>query len=836
MLAPGNQGTALTNTFNVIVVAPEDRVVNWVQALSQAGLAPQISLVDSIYSLKEYNKPIPWQLALCYEALPGAGSQDILPAIRAMHPTLPVIIIARQATVEDGVAAIKAGASHYMDEANLANLGPVVRQALAETHQLETTQALRKQDELRYYQMFKNNSAIKLLIDPTTGAIFDCNEAACRFYGYSPEELTNLNIEAINTLSQEEIKAEMEIARSDERLYFEFRHRLASGEIRDVEVRTSPIELDGKTLLYSVVFDITERKFMEQAQSFLVTISHLLNTTLDYRAVLKDVVQASVPFLADVCLVFLIGPDDSIKLQTLAALEDGIEERFRWWFEDHPATLSDKYGVGRALRNKTYQLIKNVDPQLLGESGLNPAQIDFYIGLDLKSILIVPLMSQDRLQGAMVFLYRESDRHYTDWDLKLAETIARRVGLAMDNARHYEEARLAAEAEMATRRELEALASLLTQQANELNAIIEAMPDGVFICDEKGKLTRINPRGRQILGLNEKEDLVEQVGRMILYHPNGQLIKPEERPLPQALRGIIQTDFHEMLHHPVTGEIVQLRISFAPIRNSTGEIRGAVAIVSDITELQRLENQKEEFLTIASHELKTPITSIKGLTQLAIRSLTRAGQTKEVANLRSVEKQVERLIELINDMLDTRRVQHGKLELNLRPFDFAAMARETCQALQATTTVHSITIEAPPELIVTGDSHRLEQVLNNLLSNAIKYSPRGGPIEVTLERRDNSTYLSVHDSGIGVPPQDRENLFQPFHRASNVSLFEVAGFGLGLYLCSEIMKAHNGRLWLEESSSPEGHDGQAGWDEQAANSGVTTPQTGSLFCISLPME
>src|SRR5699024_6939540 len=132
-----------------------------------------------------------------------------------------------------------------------------------------------------------------------------------------------------------------------------------------------------------------------------------------------------------------------------------------------------------------------------------------------------------------------------------------------------------------------------------------------------------------------------------------------------------------------------------------------------------------EFLTIASHELKTPITSIKGLTQLAIRRLKRAGITNEVSTLQSVEKQVDRMIELISDMLDTRRIQHGRLELQFRPFDLASLVRETAQALQATTSHHTITVEAPAELIVTGDSHRLEQVLNNLLTNAIKYSPKG---------------------------------------------------------------------------------------------------------------
>jgi PAS domain S-box-containing protein len=644
----------LTNSLNVLALASQDLAATWLEALRQVGFDPQITRYSSIQTLSRVTQALSWQVALCSDTLGDFNPAAVIPAIHLINPSLPVIIIARQPSIEAAVAAIKAGASQYLGQDHLANLGAVVQAALAETAHLAAAETLRKRDELRYRQMFENNSAIKLLIDPATGAIVDGNEAACRFYGYTHQALTALNIEAINTLSPGEIKTEMERAESEQRLYFEFKHRLASGAIRDVEVRSSPLQLEGQRLLYSVVHDITGRK-------------------------------------------------------------------------------------------------------------------------------------------------------------------------------------QAVDAELTARQELERLATLLAHQAGELDAIIEAMPDGVFVCDAKGKLTRINPRGRQIFGLDSRKSPVEQVGGVILYYPTGQPVEVANQPLLQALRGIIQTDFRGMLHHQVTGAPVQVRISFGPNRNSAGSIRGAVAIISDVTELQQLEHQKDEFLTIASHELKTPITSIKGLTQLAIRRLIQTGQTREVESLRKVEKQVDRLIELINDMLDTRRIQHGKLDLDFRPFDFAALARESCLALQATTRQHTITIETPPELIVTGDSHRLAQVLNHLLTNAIKYSPQGGPVEVKLEQRGTSAYLSVQDHGIGVPPQDRPNLFQPFHRASNVSIFQVAGFGLGLYLCSEIMKAHQGRLWLEDRPGLAEPSAQAEWDEQAANSGAAINERGSLFCLSLPL-
>ncbi len=839
----GNKEPVLTTSLNVLMLAPQAQASNWLNTLDQAGFAIQLSRYDSLQAHSQaastQSHSTRWQVALISDTLPGLESPDLptLKALRYHYPALPVIFIASRADLQTAVAAIKAGAAGYLAESDLSALAATVREALTETERSEVDETTRKNDELRYRQMFRNNSAVKLLIDPATGEIVDANDAACRFYGYSRSELVKHNIDQINTLSPQEVKAEMANAESEQRFYFEFRHRLASGAICEVEVRSSPLLIDGRRLLYSVIHDITERKQMEKAQAFMVSISHLLTTTLDYRTVLKDVAMASVPFLADVCLVFLVQPDNSVKLQTLAAHDKSGEALFLDYFNSHPVSLTDDFGVGKVINTRPYRLVRQVTPESVTGSGLDFIEFACYRHLQINSILVVPLLLQNRLQGALAFIYTESGRSYSDIDARLAEGIARRVGLAIDNARHYEEARQAAASEMATRRELEKLANLLTHQAGELNAIIEAMPDGVLICDVSGKLTRLNPRAIDIFGLDRAGEPIAEYLKLEVYYPNGQQIPPEERPLAQALRGVTNTNYREMVYRRGSDQPVQIRASFAPILTASGEIRGGITIVSDITELQRLENQKDEFLTIASHELKTPITSIKGLTQLAIRRLKKAGMTGEIATLQKVEKQVDRLIELINDMLDTRRVQHGRLELQFRPFDFAALVLETAQALQSTTSNHIITVEVPPELIVTGDSHRLEQVLNNLLTNAIKYSPKGGPVEVTLEQRDGMAVVSVHDYGIGVPEKDRPNLFQPFHRASNVSLYEVAGFGLGLYLCSEIMKAHHGRLWLDNAtSSLAGLSAAEAWDAQAANSGATPPPEGSTFCFSLPLN
>lgn len=828
----------MTTSLNVLTLASEEQSASWYNLLKQAGFEVETSRYDSLEALSQPGPaPLPaWQLALLSDSLPGLSGPPFpaLQTFRSLFPHTPFLLIAEKPTLAAAVAAVKAGANDYLDANDLAALGGTVREALADADRLEIVTLVNRQETAHYRQMFENNSAVKLLIDPATGALVDANEAACRFYGYDRAALVKLNINNINTLSPEEVKAEMAKAESEQRLYFEFRHRDSAGMIRDVEVRSSPLNIEGKRLLYSVVHDITERKQMEKAQDFMLTLGPLLNSTLKYETVLREVARLSAPSLADTCLVFLLQPDDTVKLQVVAAPDRADQARFTEWLDQHPVSGEAVFGVAGALNGQTSRLIKQVDSDSTAGSGLSAVGLASYRALRINSSLAVSFGARNEFQGIIVFVYGASGRTYSEVDVLLAEGIAHRVTLALTNARHYEEARQAVAVEMATRRELESLAHLLAQQADELGAIIEALPDGVIICNLSGEVTRINPRAIDIFGLNDVADPVAGYRQLKVFYPDGRPIPREERPLLQALRGVTNTEFREIVYHGITGQPVQARVSFAPIRASSGELRGGVAIVSDITELQRLEKQKDEFLTIASHELKTPITSIKGLTQLAIRRLKKAGITNEVSTLQAVVKQVDHMIELINDMLDTRRIQHGRLEMQFRPFDLANLVRETAQALQATTNRHTISVEAPPELRVTGDAHRLEQVLNNLLTNAIKYSPKGGPIELKLALERGMAVVSVHDHGIGIPEKDRPNLFQPFHRASNVSLYEVAGFGLGLYLCGEIMKAHRGRLWLEEAQALDepADPARVAWAAPGVNSGAS----GSTFCISLPLD
>ncbi|MDQ2805840.1 MAG: response regulator [Chloroflexota bacterium] len=355
------------------------------------------------------------------------------------------------------------------------------------------------------------------------------------------------------------------------------------------------------------------------------------------------------------------------------------------------------------------------------------------------------------------------------------------------------------------------------RQASEWAAVLEAIPDGIYICDQTGQLTSVNGRGAQILGLSVDQalrPLAAYVPTNMIRYLDGSLMALADYPLACALRGETATDYRLIIRPTGSEQNIYVRCSHGPIRDKAGAISGAVAVLSDISELYRLEQQRRQFLAVASHELRTPITTIKAGLQLAVRRLTRADQLDAVGLLGRVDRQVDRLTALVGDLLAVERLQNGGLALHAVRFDLAALLHQVAETMQTTTERHAIMVQAPPALLLLGDAHRLEQVFTNLIGNAIKYSPAGGPITIALRADAGAAEVCVQDVGIGVPETDQARIFEQFGRAANAAAQQISGFGLGLFISQAIVQAHNGRLWLDTT-----HSGP-----------------GSVFCVSLPLE
>jgi signal transduction histidine kinase len=228
--------------------------------------------------------------------------------------------------------------------------------------------------------------------------------------------------------------------------------------------------------------------------------------------------------------------------------------------------------------------------------------------------------------------------------------------------------------------------------------------------------------------------------------------------------------------------------------------RAALAIESArlYREAQEALAARDEFLSVAAHELKTPITSVRGFAQLTLRALDQAGAVDHQRlreALAVVNSQSDKLARLVSQLLDVSRIQSGRLALQCQDADLSQLVAEVVSNVQRQSERHRLLLDAPAELAIWVDPLRIEQVLTNLLDNAIKFSPEGGPIEINVDCAESGTArLVVRDHGIGVPPEHRGQIFERFYQAA---VKHAAGIGLGLYISRQIVELHGGQIAAE---------------------------------------
>jgi PAS domain S-box-containing protein len=545
--------------------------------------------------------------------------------------------------------------------------------------------------------------------------------------------------------------------------------------------------------------------------AFLLAASTLLTESFEYETALARLARLAVPYLGDWCAIHTIedGAIREIAVVHQDGAKQGVLDSLR---RQYPVDLNNARVIVEALRTGDSTLRARISDADLAAAARDAAHLTELRALDLAAVLCVPMVARGEVLG-VITCGMDRGGAFPPGRLDLARDLARRAALAVDNARLYQRAQRAAEDEGRFRAAAE-------EQGGELNSVIEAIADGVFVCDGNMRITRANAAALRYLGLDPGLALDQPADYVPLIEPrtpDGAPIPVEDSPLARGLRGETSDNFRAVLRHAATGEELHVRCSYAPIRDAAGEITGAVAVMTDIEALHAVERQKDDLLWVASHELKTPITALRATLQLTTRRLRGAGQDDMAQSLEPLLGQVDRLTALVNDLLDVARTQSGALDLQPATMDLAAISRRLTEAMQATTDSHTLTVTAPEALLVPGDEGRIEQVITNLISNAIKYSPQGGPIGIRVQVVGREAQVCVSDAGIGIPAAERSRLFERFHRAPNAQAQRIRGFGLGLYISQAIVAAHGGRIWL-------------------ADPGPAGAERGSVFCFSLPLD
>lgn len=318
-----------------------------------------------------------------------------------------------------------------------------------------------------------------------------------------------------------------------------------------------------------------------------------------------------------------------------------------------------------------------------------------------------------------------------------------------------------------------------------LEAILHSTADGLIVFDQENHVTHINPAAEKLLGIEKNQALQD--------HPSiGQLLAQDREKSRDEMPWVDEAYMESSSK--------TLKILTDPVLDEEGKLLGYMKTLQDVTLEKEVDKMKTEFISTVSHELRTPLTSIKGYVDLILDG--EAGEINEIQSefLEIVKQNNDRLVELINDLLDVSRMESGRVKMEKEPLWLPEVIREAVVSIEnlAKNKDMSITLDIPEGLpLVLADRQRLLRILVNLLSNAIKYTQPKGKLFVSVKPQDGFLATSVRDTGIGIPSEHLDRLFVKFYRVDSSLTSEIGGTGLGLAIVKSIVDLHGGQVWAE---------------------------------------
>lgn len=333
------------------------------------------------------------------------------------------------------------------------------------------------------------------------------------------------------------------------------------------------------------------------------------------------------------------------------------------------------------------------------------------------------------------------------------------------------------------------------EKSAKLAAIIDTSHDAIIGKTLEGVVTSWNESAQRVFGYTAEEMVGESIYKLI----------PPERHAeePQILATISRG---ERINHFETkrltrdGQLIDVSVTVSPIKDKAGRIIGVSKIARDITEKKLDESRKNDFIGMVSHELKTPLTSLGAIIQVANTKLQHSDDSFLVGAMSKANQQVKRMSAMINGFLNISRLESGKIHIEKQAFDLETLIVEVIEETNLTVSTHIIHFESCAPIQVNADRDKIDSVLSNLISNAIKYSPKGQRIEVSCNATNNQVVIGVQDEGMGIKPDDLSRIFDRYYRVETNHTRHISGFGIGLYLSSEIIERHGGKIWAESQS------------------------------------
>jgi PAS domain S-box-containing protein len=487
--------------------------------------------------------------------------------------------------------------------------------------------------------------------------------------------------------------------------------------------------------------------------AFLVEASDVLASSLDYDETLTALARLAVPRLGDWCVIYIAGPGGVIERRAVEHA-GGRQDFIRSVLEAHPIRPDAPVGVPAVIRTGRSELEATASPISTASDVEDPEELATALGeIAVRSTMCVPLIARRRTIGAILFVSAESHRIFTESDLRLAEELATRAAVAVDNSRLFNEA----------------------EQRGEAAEALDSIADGVFLVDTGGIVRIWNAAAEAITGI----PFADVRGRSAATVFDGW---EEIAALAEATPRTV----------PATVDGRELWLSISGVPSSDG----MAYAFRDVTADRQLDRLKSDFVATVSHELRTPLAAVYGAAlTLAERDFTgREGLRRDL--VLQIAEQAARLSAIVDDILFVGKLEAGGLRLEPATVDVVDVARAAVEAASARAGESAeVTLRAVAESsTIETDAGRLRQVLDNLLDNAIKYSPGGGAIELRVDESERWTRFAVSDHGVGIPAGELARIFEKFYRLDPHQTRGVNGTGLGLYVCRELVERMDGRI------------------------------------------
>ena len=325
-----------------------------------------------------------------------------------------------------------------------------------------------------------------------------------------------------------------------------------------------------------------------------------------------------------------------------------------------------------------------------------------------------------------------------------------------------------------------------------LAAIVESSQDSIVTIDLNRVITTWNKAAEHLYGYKADEVIGKSLEVVMLPEDIAKLIENVNQ-----ISDEISVPIYETVRLHKNGKQADLQIALSPVRNLSGKVIGISTIARDITEAKLQEQLKDEFIAVASHELKTPVTSIKAYTEILVEKLQDSLDEMNFSMITKLNHQIDRLIELIKTLLDTTKLAAGEVPLNIQAFDLGSMIEEQVEIIQSVSPKHQIHFEGEKGHTVLADRRLIGQVIVNFVSNAIKFSPNGGKIIVSSTKTLQGDKVSVQDFGVGIPDGLNHKIFERYFRVASPQRSTIPGVGLGLYITAKIIQHHGGKISVE---------------------------------------